>query len=384
MFGIQLIWMTCAVSFLITIDFGQCDSRPNPSSKINQDVVIQSKSNDKFRILGVFGHPGKSHFDVFRPLLEELARRGHDVTVISYFPRDNDKNSPLPNYHDVDLVNKTSDVFVNVIDLEEINQSPVSVFMELFVLRAWALNSCSVGLYHPEVEKLIKSDAHFDLLITEGFNGDCFLGFVHRFKAPFISLSSHQIMPWVNRRFSNEENPSYIPTIFTGFGPSMTFWQRIINTFTLPVIKFIYEYTFNPSMDVIVRKVFGPDVPPLSDIAKNTSLLLVNTHFSLHGSKPNLPNIIEVGGIHIPPIFKPLPADLQRFLDEAKEGVLFFSFGSMIKASTMPEDKLKMIINVIRDIPRKVVWKWEVEDMPDKPSNLLARSWLPQASILRK
>lgn len=103
----------CVLSCQAVIDLGQCDSRPNSLSTINHDVVTQAKSNDKFHILGVFGRHGKNSFDVFRSLLEELARRSHDMTVISYFPRDNHKNPPLPNYRDINLANGTSDILVN-------------------------------------------------------------------------------------------------------------------------------------------------------------------------------------------------------------------------------------------------------------------------------
>lgn len=52
-----------------------------------------------YNILGIFIHPGKSHFDMFYPLMHGLAQNGHNITVISHFP---DKN-PLPNYRDIVL-----------------------------------------------------------------------------------------------------------------------------------------------------------------------------------------------------------------------------------------------------------------------------------------
>lgn len=51
------------------------------------------------RILGLFPHLGKSHFDVFEPLLKELAIKGHNVTVVSHFPL----KTPLKNYEDISL-----------------------------------------------------------------------------------------------------------------------------------------------------------------------------------------------------------------------------------------------------------------------------------------
>lgn len=44
--------------------------------------------------------------------------------------------------------------------------------------------------------------------------------------------------------------------------------------------------------------------------------------------KPNVPAVIDVGGLHIRPP-KPLPLDLQQFLDEASDGVIYFSFGKI-------------------------------------------------------
>lgn len=41
------------------------------------------------RILVLFYHPGPSHFHSFYPLFDELAKRGHEVTVLSYSHVDN-------------------------------------------------------------------------------------------------------------------------------------------------------------------------------------------------------------------------------------------------------------------------------------------------------
>lgn len=56
-------------------------------------------SSDSFRILGLFPHPGFSHFDVFHPIMRRLAEVGHEVVVVSHFP---DKNPPK-NYVDYTL-----------------------------------------------------------------------------------------------------------------------------------------------------------------------------------------------------------------------------------------------------------------------------------------
>lgn len=64
------------------------------------------------KILGLFPHPGTSHFQVFHPIMRGLATAGHDVTVVSRFP---DKN-PLPNYKDFELTGL--EVYKDVVDLK--------------------------------------------------------------------------------------------------------------------------------------------------------------------------------------------------------------------------------------------------------------------------
>lgn len=48
------------------------------------------------------------------------------------------------------------------------------------------------------------------------------------------------------------------------------------------------------------------NVPQLGDILKNLSVSFVNAHHSLGYPKPNLPNVVNLGGLHFTPS-KPLP-----------------------------------------------------------------------------
>jgi len=54
------------------------------------------------KVLGVFPFPARSHLMVQKALMFELARRGHEVTVVSFFP----ENKVTPNYTEIEL--KTS------------------------------------------------------------------------------------------------------------------------------------------------------------------------------------------------------------------------------------------------------------------------------------
>lgn len=66
---------------------------------------------DSLRILGLFPHPGVSHFHFFHPIMRELAAQGHNVTVVSHFP---DAKAPA-NYKDLPLSGMAS--MTNSVDL---------------------------------------------------------------------------------------------------------------------------------------------------------------------------------------------------------------------------------------------------------------------------
>lgn len=62
-------------------------------------ILLIINSVNSLKILGLFSHPGESHFYFFHPIMRDLAEAGHDVTVVSHFPDPN----PLPNYIDLKL-----------------------------------------------------------------------------------------------------------------------------------------------------------------------------------------------------------------------------------------------------------------------------------------
>lgn len=74
--------------------------------------------------------------------------------------------------------------------------------------------------------------------------------------------------------------------------------------------------------------------------------------------------------------------DIQQFLDEAKDGVIFFSFGSNAKTTVLPSDKIKILLNVFSKLKQRVIMKWESDSMDQKPANVFIGKWLPQDDIL--
>lgn len=62
----------------------------------------------------------------------------------------------------------------------------------------------------------------------------------------------------------------------------------------------LYNRLFHRShADEILKQYLGNDVPSVDELVANTSMLFVNTHYSLSGAKPQSPALIEIGGVHI-------------------------------------------------------------------------------------
>lgn len=252
-----------------------------------------------YKILALFPHIAKSHFVMGEALMKGLAARGHQVFVVNHFPQE----SPVPNYTDISLVGSMRNA-VEDTPLENVGNA--DVMMSVNMLASLAVEICEKILSFPSVQKLIRSEENFDLIITELFNTDCMLGFVHRFKAPFIAIGTSVMMPWGNERFGNPDNPSYIPHHFLPHSDRMSFGARLVNTVYQTGVQWAYHFFMDMPSQKIARRYFGDTLPSLADIARNTSLLLLNTHFSMNQPRPFVPQIVEVGGLHLSSP-KPLP-----------------------------------------------------------------------------
>lgn len=56
----------------------------------------------------------------------------------------------------------------------------------------------------------------------------------------------------------------------------------------------------------------------------------------------------------------------------------------MIKANSIPKDKLDAILGAISELPQRFIWKLNNKTLPGNPKNVLLSKWLPQNDILGK
>lgn len=69
-------------------------------------------------------------------------------------------------------------------------------------------------------------------------------------------------------------------------------------------------------------------------------------------------------------------------MNNAPEGVVFFSFGSVLKLTQLPKNEFDIFIKLLGTIKQKVLFKWDSDTITDFPPNIIVRKWFPQADVL--
>ncbi|KAH8289921.1 hypothetical protein KR018_003220 [Drosophila ironensis] len=341
------------------------------------------KPADAAQILGLFAHPGKSHFDFFRPMFLALAERGHNISMYSYFPLE----KPVPRY--TDYVFYGMPVLTDIVDLKnfESEWKPLGLPFKLstyFMLHDWGLRACKVALNSPLITDLLASGIRFDVIILEHFSNDCMAAVAHLLKAPVIALSSCAIMPWHYKRMGSPFINPIMPMNFLPYTDEMGPIDRLNNFFHFHTINTLYNWITQPATDELIARRFGEGLPPINEIVKNTSLMLINQYYALTGPRPYAPNVVEVGGLQVGKK-NPLPEHLLSLLDASPNGIILISWGSMVNPNTLPSAKraaLFQSISQMKDYNFVMRWKIEKSLAEEKPANLFIFDWLPQRDLL--
>ncbi|XP_038217975.1 UDP-glucosyltransferase 2-like [Zerene cesonia] len=344
-------------------------------------LLLTFTEHDAARILAIFPTPSISHQVVFRPLTQELARRGHEVTVLTTDPVFTKENSPA-NFTEINLHDVSYKVWVE--ELMKYGASfgdKTSLHKQIELVAIIFGKVAETQMKTHEVQKLLKKEKDaFDLLIIE----DCaepYLMFSHFFKAPVITISSMGMTLSSDQIVGAPGNVFLYPTMYNKRVFNLTFWEKLEELHN----NYMLTNAWRSKQDEVLKKLkntLGFDVPPYSELSKNIDMLFLNMHPLWINNRPLPPNVISIWGIHKKPE-KALPQDLQSYLDSSKNGVIYLSFGSNVPSSMLPPEIIQIFIKVFSKLPYDVLWKWETDELPGKPDNVRISKWLPQSDLLR-
>ncbi|XP_047519268.1 UDP-glycosyltransferase UGT5-like [Pieris napi] len=330
------------------------------------------------KIIAVFPTPSVSHQVVFRPLALELAKRGHHITIITTDPFTQAKN---PNITEIDVHDISYELWKKyvVLDLEFGNKD--NIYPQVEVVPKVMMHIICSQLEQDSVQKLINSKESFDLLILEGWLRQNLI-YSHIFKAPVILMSSFGAM------FARDEvnvgaptHPFLYPMLIQQRLYNMSFWEKIQELYKRQWFDSFW-YASDGKEVAVFREKIDKDLPDYEELSKNINMLFINTHPMWINNQPLPPNVVTLWGIHKHPQ-KPLPNDLQTYLDSSKNGVIYLSFGSNALSSILSPEKIQIFVRVFSRLSYDILWKWETDELPGKSENIKISKWLPQSDLLR-
>ena len=187
-------------------------------------------------ILGLMGVASPSHHQWNHALMDELAVRGNNVTVLSAnLPTGNQKVSPNLHYIHLENLYKfiyESNMTGSDLDISEIfsikGLNGVSFVYEFALLSAEGIYS-SIGfnylLNYPD-------DFLFDVVVYDYCIGGSLLGFLEKFKHPPLIGATPFLMPPITEDLIGSHLfPAYIPHWLTEMDVDMNFLERVENFF---------------------------------------------------------------------------------------------------------------------------------------------------------
>ncbi|KAF9423654.1 hypothetical protein HW555_000980 [Spodoptera exigua] len=340
-------------------------------------LSIFARHDEAARILAVFPSPSISHQVVFRPLTQELAKRGHEVTVITTDPAFPEGKAPANlteiNVHDISY-HLWRKIFLTS---NKENKDDVVKAMNLIAEAIIAI--ADAQLKDSKVQNLIRDKSkQFDLLLVEACVRPA-LVFSHIYKIPVIQISSFFAT------FDNYPNigapihPFLYPALTRERINNLTMIEKIKEFYNDFIITRLYENNMAKENEML-RKHFR-DVPPISELNNNVDMLFLNVHPVFEGIRPVPPSVVYLGGLHQAP-YKPLPKDLQSYVDSSKNGVIYVSFGTNVDPTTFPADRIEVLVKTLSQMPYDILWKWNNDVLPGRTDNIKIAKWLPQSDLL--
>ncbi|KAG6443576.1 UDP-glycosyltransferase [Manduca sexta] len=330
---------------------------------------------DSARILVVFPLPSLSHYISLRPFVEELANRGHEVTVITANPAYPKGQAPV-NYTEIDIHEVAYTFKDNIISMAKGRgiHAQISQIFHLF------LHIFDVELKSEPIKQLLgDKEKKFDLLILEACLRPV-LSLQHVYKVPVIQISSFGSLEVNNYVFGSTSHPLLYPTVYHQRLYNLTMWEKLVELYNYYYVMYL-DYYYEKLENEMLKKHF-PDIPPLSELSNNVEFLFLNVHPIWEFNRPVPPNVIYVGALHIKPQ-KELPKDLKTYFDSSKNGIIYMSFGTNVGPTQIPAQTIRIFFKVFSQLPYDVLWKWDDDEISGKPNNVRIGKWFPQADLLR-
>ncbi|XP_039962087.1 UDP-glycosyltransferase UGT4-like isoform X2 [Bactrocera tryoni] len=346
----------CQLGLLLTVLLSRCNAFQRHTSTVHGSILclFATYNLDAFR---------------YHLRLADFLARYHDVTVVGVLP------IPSPYQHSnfkyVRLANANPGK----------TYEPSNRFMKLYY--QWQ-QFAELGRYHAGL-----LDAHppgtYNLVIVAYYLNLRHLMLAGCFNAPIILTTETPPSFVTNWEVGNPREEGYLTSEFVESRLiSKSYLRRLIN---LIIDKFI-EGLIGGGHEVfcLIHRTFNLHFNcrniRMEDVRRNISLVFTNNHFTQGTIRPNVPTMVEIGGIQIPERRIPLPQHIADHINKAEHGVIYINLGKGNNCTDLPGELLDSLHDVLVESQRYVLWRWSHCSKPRQGSRILYTRWMPQNDIL--
>ncbi|XP_060236835.1 UDP-glucuronosyltransferase 2B31-like isoform X2 [Meriones unguiculatus] len=331
-----------------------------------------------------------SHWLNLKTILDELVKKGHEVTVLipSVSLSYKAENTSAIEFEIYPVSYSTADL--EKLFLESINkylyELPKQSFWGYFPMlleltlaeSEYSESLCKDVVFNKELmTKLQKSS--FDVVLADPFL-PCGELLAEILKTPLV-YSLRFFFGSTYERYSGglPLPPSYVPVALSELTDRMTFMERVKNVIYMIYFDFWFQTFCEKRWNQIYSEVLGRPTT-LTETMGKADIWLIRTYWDLEFPHPVLPNFDFVGGLHCRPA-KPLPKEIEDFVESSGEhGVVVFSLGSMV--TNLTAETANMMAAGLAQIPQKVLWRFEGKKPDTLGSNTRLYKWIPQNDLL--
>ncbi|XP_065063259.1 UDP-glucuronosyltransferase 2A3-like [Rhopilema esculentum] len=316
-----------------------------------------------------------SHYFNGMGLAEEMARRGHKVSILvteQLKTRKSIVKHVEYRLRDAELVNSINEVYNDVSKKEFGAMAFINFVKDLIRL---FVDACFAILENEQTLKEIK-EADMIVAITS-MSCAYYLGDI--FDKPVISL--HTSAFYFLSQFTGAPSvPSHVPAATIALSDEMTFFERIQNFISYRLYDAIESHGTTYYFRELQAAYGWRSSGSFPEVIGKTELFIFTTDFSYQHAQPIMPNTFFVGPLLAKPP-APLSEDLEEFMQSSNEhGVVLIAFGSA--ASEMDQTTIEAMLTAISRMKQKFIWKLEATENLKIPQNLKALKWVPQNDIL--
>lgn len=238
----------------------------------------------------------KSHMHALMPLVEELASRGHHLTIVT--------PNPLKSAAGRNVTSIVVDELAAQVDSDWYDFKHHGFFDQALVMvqffRSSLMESYTIFMKNPRIQELVRKTERYDIVIIDAIVNDFTFPLADHLGAPVILFDPGPGTSFVLRSVQTQLDYSYIPDVFADTGVPMTFLERLQHAVITEAMLFSYRHFVQGAVDRLARADF-PNGRSVADIANGAELCFLNLHPASGWPRPLPPSTIAVPAMHLRP-----------------------------------------------------------------------------------